>query len=183
MVSSYYTRNDSGENTLVTISKPIGTNFITGGGYLINALSNGQYAGVAGLKTNFGFNVRYNNSGKNLQGNVNVIVRGVGGRVYQIKGNVMRTLSVRTVSSNPLVRAAVYTGKANITDITDPLNPVALGGNNTFQMELTDNGEPGAADTIGITAWNDAGGVLFSSRWNGTRTIEQLLGGGNLVVR
>lgn len=183
IVSAYYTRNDSGENTLVTISKPIGTNFITGGGYLINALSNGQYAGLAGFRTNFGFNVKYNNSGKNLQGNVNAIVRGAGGRVYQVKGNVMRTLSVRTVSNNPLVRAAVYTGKANVTDITDPLNPIALGGNNSFQMELTDNGEPGAADTIGITVWNDAGGLLFSSRWNGTRTVEQILGGGNVVVR
>lgn len=183
IVNRYYNRNSSAENTVVTISKPIGTNFITGGGYLVNALSSGQYAGVLGLKTNFGFNVKYNNSGKNLQGRVNVIVRGTGGRVYQIKGNVMRTLSVRTVTNSPLVRAAVYTGKANITDITDPLNPIALGGNSSFQMELTDAGEPGSADTIGLTAWNDAGGVLFSSRWNGTRTIEQLLGGGNVVVR
>jgi hypothetical protein len=183
VVNNYYTRNDSSENSVLTISKPIGTNFITGGGYLVNALSNGQYAGVTGLKTNFGFNVKYNKSGTNLQGSVNVIVRGNDGRIYQIKGNVMRTLSVKTVSNNPLVRAAVYTGKANMTDITDPLNPVALGGNNSFQMELTDKGEPGSTDTIGISVWNDAGGLLFSSRWNGTRTVEQLLGGGNLVIR
>lgn len=183
IVSSYYTRNSSDENSILTVSRPLGTNFITGGGYLVNALSNGQYAGVLGRKTNFGFNVKYNKSGTNLQGRVNVIVRGLDGRIYQIKGNVMRTLAVRTVSNNPLVRAAVFTGKANITDITDPLNPIALGGNNTLQMELTDRGEPGNTDTMGITVWNDAGGVLFSSRWDGTRTIEQLLGGGNLVVR
>ena len=183
IVNNYYTRNSSAENSILTVSKPIGTNFITGGGYLVNAFSNGQYAGLTGVKTNFGFNVKYNNSGKSLQGRVNVIVRGNDGRIYQIKGNVMRTLSVRTVTNNPLVKAAVYTGKANMTDITDPLNPVALGGNNTFQMELTDKGEPGSTDTLGITVWNDAGGLLFSSRWDGTRTIEQLLGGGNLAVR
>ncbi len=183
IVNSYYTRNASADNSVLTVSKPIGTNFITGGGYLVNALSNGQYAGVTGLKTNFGFNVKYNKSGTNLQGRVNVIVRGANGRVYQIKGNVMRTLSVRTLTTNPLVRAAVYTGKANMTDITDPLNPIALGGNNSFQMELTDKGEPGNADTIGINVWNDGGGLLFSSRWDGTRTVEQILGGGNLVVR
>ncbi|MEO7673703.1 MAG: Ig-like domain-containing protein [Pyrinomonadaceae bacterium] len=182
IVSNYYTRNSSGENSVVTVSKPIGTNFITGGGYLVNALSNGQYAGLTGLKTNFGFNVKYNKAGTNLQGNVNVIVRGDGGRVYQIKGNVMRTLAVTQVSASPLVMAAVYTGKANITDITDPLNTISFGGNATFQMNLTDRGEPGSADAIGITLWNDAGGLLFTSRWDGTRTIEQILQGGNLVV-
>ncbi len=183
IVSNYYMRNSSDENSILTVSRWLGTNFITGGGYLVNALSNGQYAGVLGRKTNFGFNVKYNKSGKNLQGRVNVIVRGLNGRIYQIKGNVMRTLAVRTVSNNPLVKAAVFTGKASMTDITDPLNPIALGGNNTLQLELTDKGEPGNTDTMGITVWNDAGGVLFSSRWDGTRTIEQLLGGGNLVVR
>jgi hypothetical protein len=93
----------------------------------------------------------------------------------------MRTLTVNV--SNPSAAKAVWTGKANLTDITDPLAPVSLGGNNTFQMEMTDKGEPGSADTIGINLWNDTGGLLHSSNWNGTRTIEQLLGGGNLVVR
>jgi hypothetical protein len=95
----------------------------------------------------------------------------------------MRTLSVRTVTNNPLVRSAVYSGKATMTDITDPLNPVALGGNLTFQMELTDKGEPGNTDMLGISVWNDAGGLFFSSRWDGTRTVEQNLGGGNVVIR
>jgi hypothetical protein len=95
----------------------------------------------------------------------------------------MRTLSVRTVTNSPLVKAAVYTGKANMTDITDPFYPIAPGGNNSFKMELTDKGEPGSTDTIGITVWNDAGGLLFSSRSDGTRSVEQILGGGNLVVR
>ncbi len=183
IVNNYYTRNSTADDTVVTVSKPLGTNFITGGGYLVMTDSNGEYAGLDGTKSNFGFNVKYNNSGRNLQGRVNVIVRGSGGRVYQIKGNVMRTLSVQTVSNNPLVKSAIFTGKANITDVTDPLNPIALGGNNTLQMELTDRGEPGNTDTIGISLLNDAGGLLFSSNWNGTRTIEQILGGGNLVVR
>jgi hypothetical protein len=43
-------------------------------------------------------------------------------------------------------------------------------------------GEPGAADTIAITLWNKNGGLWFSSRWSGTTTLEQLLGGGILVV-
>jgi hypothetical protein len=143
--------------------------------------SAGTIAGAAGLKSNFGFNVKYNNSGKNLQGRVNVIVRGTNGRVYQVKGNVMTSLSAN--NSNLLARTAVFNGKANVTDITDPLNPAPLGGNLTLQLNMTDRGEPGSTDTIGITVWDSAGGLWHASNWNGTRTIEQMLGGGNVVVR
>ncbi len=119
--------------------------------------------------------MKYNKNGTNLQGNVNVIVRN-GGRTYQIKGNAMTSLSV---SANK----AIYNGKASIVDITDPLNPVGIDGNGTLQVKLTDMGEPGKSDTISITIWNKSGGLWFASNWDGTKTIEQLLGGGNLVVR
>jgi hypothetical protein len=48
---------------------------------------------------------------------------------------------------------------------------------------MTDKGEPGGYDTIGITLWNKSGGLWFASTWDGTKTLEQLLGGGNLAVR
>jgi hypothetical protein len=175
IVTNFYTRNSSDENSVVTVSKPLGTNFITGGGYLVLSNSSGLYAGGVGTKNNFGFNVKYNKNGTNLQGNINAIVRN-GGRVYQIKGNAMTSLSV---SANK----ATYNGKANITDITDPLNPIAIDGNGSLQVKLTDMGEPGKADTISITIWNKSGGLWFASNWDGTKTIEQLLGGGNVVVK
>ena len=51
-------------------------------------------------------------------------------------------------------------------------------------MKMSDRGEPGSNDTIGIVLYeNGSGKLLFSSNWDGTDTIEQLLGGGNLVVR
>jgi VCBS repeat-containing protein len=183
VVSNYYNRNASTDNAVVTVSKPLGTNFITGGGFtVLGANSAGQYAGGVGLKTNFGFNVKYNNSGKNLQGRVNVIVRAADGKVYQIKGNQMDTLTVN--NKIPTARTAIYTGKANVTDITDPLNPISLGGGHSFQMKLTDKGEAGSTDTIGITLFaNGSGALLFSSYWDGTNTVEQILGGGNLQVR
>jgi hypothetical protein len=183
IVSNYYNRNASIDNQVITVSKPLGTNFITGGGFLVlTNNSAGQYAGGANTKTNFGFNVKYNNSGRNLQGKANVIVRGANGRVYQIKGNQMDTLTVNNANLNE--RTAVYTGKANLTDITDPLNPISLGGGHSFQMKLTDKGEAGMTDTIGITLYaNGNGSLLFSSNWDGTKTVEQSLGGGNVVVR
>ena len=123
--------------------------------------------------------MKYGNNARSLKGRVNVIVRS-GGRVSQIKGNVMLSMAVN--NSNPFAKAAIFTGKATITDITNPYLPMSLGGNNTFQMELTDRGEPGNADSIAITVWGNDGGLLFSSNWSGTRSAEQSLGGGNLIV-
>ena len=36
---------------------------------------------------------------------------------------------------------------------------------------------------IGITLWDKNGGLWFSSRWVSPNTVEQLLTGGNLIVR
>lgn len=179
LVDNYYTRNSSDDNTVVTISKPQG-NFITGGGYLVLSDSGGLKAGDPGRKNNWGFNVKYNKSGKNLQGNINAIVRRteLGElRVFQIKGNAMTSLSVNTAAGT-----AIFNGKANIQDITDPGNPIPVGGNATLQVTMTDNGEPGKNDKIAITVWDKDGGLWFSSNWTGLKTVEQLLGGGNLVV-
>ena len=77
----------------------------------------------------------------------------------------------------------MFTAKANLTDITNPLAPISLGGGHSFQMKMTDRGEPGSSDTIGMALYaNGSGALLFSSNWSGTNTIEQLLGGGNLLV-
>jgi VCBS repeat-containing protein len=175
VVSNYYARSASADGTIVTVSRPLASDFITGGGYLVLSNSGGLVPGAVGSRANFGFNVKYSKSGNNLQGALNMIVRN-SGRVYQIKANVMTSLSV---SSN----RATFNGKANIQDITDPLAPLSIDGNGTLQVKITDNGEPGSNDTLGVTLWNKNGGVWFASSWNGMATTEQRLAGGNLVVR
>src|SRR5207245_10837466 len=58
----------------VNVHLPNQTNFITDGGYLVlTAAEKGIYAGDVGSKGNFGTNVKYNKSGTNLQGNVNIM--------------------------------------------------------------------------------------------------------------
>ncbi|MGH7863346.1 MAG: hypothetical protein ACREQB_00025, partial [Candidatus Binataceae bacterium] len=193
IVNGYYTRNSAEENEIVTVSKPL-ANFITGGGYLVlsNSSSAGQTAGAPGSKNNFGFNVKYNKNKTNLQGNINTIVRSnvpppvstgcpqtAGLHVYQVKGNAMTSLAVQpTVAGG----ASTFNGKANIQDITNPLSVCPVDGNAALQVTTTDMGEPGKNDMIGITVWNKNGGLWFASEWNGVKTIEKLLGGGNLVV-
>jgi hypothetical protein len=182
IVNNYYCRNLSDDDAIVTVAKPLGDLFITGGGYLVLTNSAGIKAGTAGTKNNFGFNVKYNKAKTNLQGNINTIIRRLetdGMHVYQVKGNVMTSLVVST----DCPKTAIFNGKANIQDITNPLlPPIPIDGNATLQVKMTDMGEPGSSDKIAITVWNKDGGLWFASNWNGTTTIEQVLGAGNLKV-
>jgi len=202
VVGNYYTRSSSTDDAVVTISQ-VGAGMITGGGYVALTNSGGTIAGNPGTQNNLGFNVKYNKSGTNLQGNLNTIVRrkesdGIQ-HVYQIKGNSMSSLAVSQLQSNGTWSAgcpndptstapckAQFNGKANIQDITNPLSPVSVpgSGNSALQFNMTDYGSPGSSDTIGITVWNTSGGIWFSTNWVGTppATVEQLMGGGNLVV-
>jgi hypothetical protein len=181
IVNGRYYRDRSFDDTVVTVFKP-GPDFITGGGYLVNQNSDGEYGGDTDLKTNFGFTVKFNKKGTKLQGRVTIIVR-QGGHVYRIKSNALASLVVVPYDSgDPLSGVAEFYGKANVQDVTDPDNPIGLEGNATLHMTMKDNGEPGSSDTIGITLWSKQGDLLFSSIWTGVETVEQILDGGNLHV-
>ncbi|WP_252851503.1 PKD domain-containing protein [Aeoliella straminimaris] len=175
-VDDYYTGS---ELDLITVSKPL-DNAVTGGGYLINESSEGTYAGDDDRRTNFGFNIKTNKKGTNVQGHVNIIVR-QDDRIYQIKTNATDSL-VALPGSDPEVSHAEFIAKANFRDITDPLNPISLGGNLQLIATVTDAGEPGDSDSVAFTVW-DGGTLLYSSNWSGTLTTEQLLAGGNIQVR
>jgi hypothetical protein len=181
VVKGYYTRNASAEDSVVAVAKVL-PYFITGGGYIVESTSAGQYAADAGSRANFGLNVKFNSSGKNLQGHSNIVIRRTetDGKVhvYQIKSTAINSLGVDPKTPD----LAQFSAKANLQDITDPINPISIDGNATLTITMTDNGEPGTSDTIGITLLNKSGGLYFSSNWNGTKTVEQVLAGGNLVV-
>jgi hypothetical protein len=204
MVGGYYTRNVQDDDTVITVAQPITSNFITGGGFLVNTNTYGQRPGTVGAKTNLGFNVKYNKSGSNLQGNMNIIDRS-SGRVYQIKATSMTSLGIQycQADSNGIIAnscgaapvapcttnatvacpiLANFNAKANIQDITNPVSPISIDGNATLQVSMTDRGEPGASDSIGITLYDKNNALWLSSNWNVTKTVEQQLGGGNLVA-
>jgi hypothetical protein len=178
VVNGHYVRNDGADDFFVTVARPT-PGMISGGGHIVNQASAGQYAGADGLRTNFGFNVRYNRAMRNLQGNLNVIIRGNDGRVYQIKATAMDALAINDDQTE-----GNFQSKANLRDITDPDNPISLGGNLNLQVRLTDNKESDDPDRIAITLRNQNGTVLFyASNWNGATTVQQELRGGNIVIR
>jgi hypothetical protein len=175
---SYYAARAGDSGFTISVNLPSQTHFITGGGYIVNVASAGSYAGDAGAKTNFGFNVKYNGSGTNLQGHVNIIVRSHG-QLYQIKSNSIGSLGVTDTDEGGY---GSFLSKATIQDITDPANPISIEGNDSLTITFHDKGSPGTNDTISISVYN--GGTLrFAADWDGTQSVEQSPSGGNLAVQ
>ena len=166
------------DQTVVTVYKPVG-DFITGGGHIKPTNSAGIYASTPGLKTNFGFHVKFNKKGKNLQGGMNIIFRQMVGnevQLFQIKTNAMSSLGINI--ADPDAQVAEFVSKANMKNLT---TGEGLGGNLTLQVKIIDRGEPGENDEIAITLWS-RNTLLYSSEWTGLKTDLQYLVGGNTVV-
>jgi hypothetical protein len=85
----------------------------------------------------------------------------------------------------PKICTSTFTGKANITAVSRTTGlAYSLGGNELFQVDVTDNGEPGSSssttpDTYAIKVW-DSSGTYYQL---GSPTGQIALNGGNIQVR
>jgi hypothetical protein len=57
-----------------------------------------------------------------------------------------------------------------------------IDANVTLFVSLTDHADPNVTDEIAITCSNHLGGLLFSTAWNGTQTVQQPLTEGVLAI-
>ena len=87
------------------------------------------------------------------------------------------------ISGNSSLKRAEFISKANLKDITDPMNVISLGGSLDLAITLSDMGEPGDKDSIGVTLYGSTGSLLYSSGWQVSRTLEKELSGGNIIVQ
>ncbi|MBC6610420.1 T9SS type A sorting domain-containing protein [Hymenobacter sp. BT507] len=177
-----YYAGSTPDYTLITIAVP-GQDFVNGGGNTVVAQSGGTYMATAGSKMNFGFTMKWNKSGKNIQGQATVIFRRLVGdvwRTYQIKSSAINTLGT---SSTTAGNQGDFNTKANLTDITDPLNIVNIGGNLDLSVQAFESTVTGGAHKIGVTLRSSSGELLFSNNWTGTKTAMQDLKGGKISVR
>ena len=180
--NGYYVRSNPVDMSLVTLYIPSG-DYVVGGGYLMNpSNTSGTYAGDPGLKTNFGFVVKYKNKASSLHGDMDFLFRRtVDGLVhtYQIKSTSLTSLSVNSGSHHSMTAQII--ANANLTDITNPASPVLVGSLLKLRVNTTDNGDSGASDMLAISLWNGST-LLFSSNWYGINTAERQLGSGNVII-
>ena len=172
-ITNYYAGNNNGFPGSVTISVP-GADAVTGGGFLVMSSSAGTYAGTTGTKSNFGFTMKFNKNGGSAKGQANIIVRS-NNRTYQVKSNAINSLSTSGTQAN-------FSTKANLTDITDPLAPISLGGNLDLFVDMNDVAQGGQTDEVSFRLLNGST-LLYSSNWTGTTTTRKALGGGNISVK
>jgi hypothetical protein len=144
---------------------------------------------------NFGLVMKWNKSGKNLQGRINVIYRGIDVKDvdgdgdyteklnYQIKSNAINSLSITTPTG---FRKATITTKANLKAIMDDGTEISLGGNLNFQVTAWESTtvQNGSLDRISVQLDGAGGsGIYFSSNWSGSATTWQTLNGGKIQVK
>ncbi|MER6175478.1 right-handed parallel beta-helix repeat-containing protein [Streptosporangium sp. NPDC001681] len=170
-----------------------GAGFTTGGGWVTEP--------SLGTKSDFGFTVKYLKNG-NIQGNSQYTYRKTltanqvadsegsylpaGDYDWTIKSSVMTALAQSCTSTTPKVCTATFTGKSAITAVNQATEiAYSLGDGYQFQVDITDNGEPGSGnattnpDTYAIRVW-DAGGTYYQL---GAPTAQRPLNGGNIQVR
>jgi hypothetical protein len=171
---------------IVTVSKPVTGGQMVGGGTLTNSSSSGLIKAQNGSPTLWDFNITYTKSGTNPKGKVEFTFTSFNKpdgtldsvlHTYKVQSNAIASLVV-TPPKKGANGTAVFSSKANVTDITNPDAPVGVDSGTVLQITVTDNGN---TDTLGITLQRKAGGVWYSSSWSGTTTTE-LTTGGNISI-
>ncbi|MCU7494114.1 MAG: T9SS type A sorting domain-containing protein [Ignavibacteria bacterium] len=169
---------------LITVCLP-GKDNISGGGFIVPNSSSGVYRSQTGSKADFGFTMKYTQSGSSSSGQANMVIRGENNKIYLIKSSLISTVAAYLIPDMP-GKAASFSAKASLTDITDPRKPVLLAGDLWLTVEMYDEGKDRQKDAVAITLKDANSVLLYSSNWDGTRTFSQALseplGSGNIRV-
>jgi hypothetical protein len=175
IVGGYYARNSTQDDSYVVVMKST-AGLVAGSGLLVLNNSAGSLAGDVGSHCEFGFALKYQPR-TSAQGFVTVVFRR-SNRTY-----VVWSLMLTSVTVNVATGKVTLNGHAWLMDTTNMANVSLIDASARLQILMTDRGEPGVNDSLGITISKSTGQLYFSSNWNGSRTIEQTPVRGNLIVR
>jgi hypothetical protein len=176
--------------SVVEVLTPEGS-FVAGAGRLVLDASGGRYEAATGSNAQFALGLKYKPKGpRDPRGHIEVVFR-AGTQTYAIRSSDVDLLGVSEEAPSGKAchgRGATCLGRADmrwtatLTDITDARRPISVGSNLALQVTVTDRGDRhGSGDSIAVTLW-DGDALLFSSRWTGSRTLEQLLETGKITV-
>ena len=184
-VSGAYSNNPnlSSAQTIVTISKPVAGGYVVGGGRIENIASSGYIKGKPGLNTDFQADIAYTKSGTNPKGKANVLVRSHykpdGTLDTELHTYIISTTAISVLNVATPTATATFSAKANLYEQMPDLSVVQIEGGSTFEMIIYQNG---CSQKVAITLYRKAGGIWYSSNWNGATTIQQNLNGGLVFV-
>jgi len=173
-------RSSALSQSMVTVSKPVGGGYICGGSQILNTNSSGYIKGHKGLPTNYGFDIQYTKSGTNPKGKAKIIVNSYN-KADGILDSKLHTYIITTnaiASLNVATSTGTFSAKANLTELLSDGTTVAIEGGSTFQMVAY---QSGSVQKIAITLYRKAGGIWFSSSWDGVKTVEQSVCQGSMV--
>jgi hypothetical protein len=198
-VGGYYTGE---EDQVVEVAEPDDA-MITAAGETVLSSSAGIYKGTSGSRMGFGISVKYKDGKgggwnrhswhkrESLSGHADIVFKS-GGKTYRVKSDDFESLGVDFEkpsggSCNGPTGSKCYgfadlRMKAKLVDVSKWWKTSTVASNLSLRITLTDRGSShGSNDSIGVTLWQGSK-LLFSSRWNGTETVEQALKSGKVHV-
>jgi hypothetical protein len=145
--------------------------FTTGGGWFYWPGTEDEASGYPGDKTNFGYTMKYNRTGKKAQGSLLLIRHQADGTIYRVKSNALYGLALGDSSG---AGWASFSGKSTYMEPgwSDPI------GNYEFLVYVEDGDDPGTGpDRFWIEVID---GLLALPREASDHA--ETLGGGDIVV-
>jgi alpha-tubulin suppressor-like RCC1 family protein len=169
VTGNYYTGSYSDAFTVYDPS----LGFATGGGSFV----------LGGDKVNFGFTMKYNKGGSNLQGNLIAVRHHPDGTVSRLKSNALGGLALGEDVTVPMGWAS-FTGKANYTTWDAAANGGAGAyvtvGNQSFAVYAEDRDNPGTGpDKVWLGA---VGNLAMDGTLATAKTKTAALTGGGIAV-
>jgi len=163
------------ESVIVIYDPTLG--FTTGGGFFYWPGTQDLDSGYPGDKTNFGYTMKYNKKGVNVQGSMVIIRHMPNGDIYRIKSNALYGLALNIETG-----IASFSGKCTYFYPVEGSDPVNVGGQE-FMVWVQDNNDPGdGIDQIWFTVLGQTFS-LDSNENNKADIVErQYIDGGNIVV-
>ncbi len=193
VVDGYYTGT---EDQVVEVAEPDDA-YIAASGETVMTSSAGIYKVTTNSKMGFGLSVKYRDGKRDwrkkesLSGHADIVFKS-GGHTYLIKSDDFESLGVdfekpngascNGPTSSKCYGLADFRMTAKLVDVTKWWKTSTVASRLSLRVTLTDRGSHGTKDSIGVTLWNGSK-LLFSSKWNGSETVEQTLKSGKVYVR
>jgi len=193
---NYYTGNDKANLNVVTLGL-VGSEYVSGGGQYVLQNSGGIYAGAAGKRMSFGFNMRASRSrGSSVfMGQINIVYRRMENgqeKIYHIKSDMIDALTLGTTNFRDIDGAmrtyntATMVSKANMSDITGQ-EAINIGDNLRLRIVAWDLGQgnpSGTWDKLYVELYNSTNTqLLYSSLVLTNQQKVHSIIGGNINVR